>query len=99
MGTGPESEEVPMQRVRSIDDLTRELGRVTSRADARAVLNRAARVTGVPSDRGLGLDEMLAVCAALAAEGGVIQAVAEQVASASLERAGVAPALEGGSAG
>lgn len=75
-----------MQRARTIDDLTRELGRVTSRADARALLNRAARVAGVASDRALDLKQLLMVCTALAAEGGAIQTVAEQIAMASLAR-------------
>ncbi len=73
-----------MQQARTVDDLYRELGRVTSRADARAVLNRAARVAGVASDRALDLKQMLMVCTALAAEGGPIQALAEQIATASL---------------
>ncbi len=73
-----------MSPARTIDDLTRELGRVTSRADARAVLNRAARVAGVAPDRALDLKELLLVCTALAAEGGPIQVVAEQIATASL---------------
>ncbi len=72
------------QHARTIDDLTRELGRVTSRADARALLNRAARVAGVAPDRALDLKQLLMVCTALAAEGGSIQAVAEQIATASL---------------
>lgn len=74
-----------MQRARTIDDLSRELGRVTSRADARALLNRAARVAGVASDRTLDLKQLLMVCTALAAEGGAIQAVADQIATATLE--------------
>lgn len=84
-----------MQRIRSIDDLSRELVKVTSGPDARALLNRAARVVGVPPDRPLDLSELLMVCQSLAAEGGAVQSLAEQIAMASLngERA---PALEGG---
>lgn len=76
---------------RTMDDLARELARVTSQADARALVNRAARMTGVAPDRALELGEMLVVCHALAAEGGAIQALAEQVAAASVERMGNGP--------
>lgn len=79
-----------MQRARTIDDLTRDLGRLTSLADARAILNRAARVAGVPSDRALDTRQLVLVCSALAAEGGSIQALAEEIASASM---GDAPSL------
>lgn len=73
-----------MHRALSIDDLSRELGKVTSRSDARALLNRAARVAGVAPSRPLNLKELLMVCQSLAAEGGAIQAVADQIAVASL---------------
>lgn len=75
-----------MQRALSIDDLTRELGRVTSRSDARALLNRAARVAGVAPNRPLDIKELLMVCQSLAAEGGAIQTVAEEIAVASLNQ-------------
>jgi hypothetical protein len=68
----------------SINDLSRELGKVTSRSDARALLNRAARVVGVAPNRPLELKELLMVCQSLAAEGGAIQTVAEQIATTSL---------------
>lgn len=73
-----------MHRALSIDDLSRELDKVTSRSDARALLNRAARVAGVAPDRPLELKELLMVCQSLAAEGGAIQTVVEQIAVASL---------------
>lgn len=79
-----------MQRARTIDDLTREVGRLTSPSDARALLNRAARLAGVPNDRRLDTQELVLVCTALAAEGGSIQALAEEIASASI---GAAPSL------
>ena len=72
-----------MHRALSINDLSRELGRVTSRSDTRALLNRAARMAGVAPDRPLDLDELLA-CESLAAEGGAIETVAQQIAVASL---------------
>jgi hypothetical protein len=73
-----------MYRALSIDDLSRELGKVTSRSDARALLNRAARVAGVAPHRPLDLKELLMVCQSLAAEGGAIQTVADQIAVSSL---------------
>ena len=64
----------------TIDQLTRDLCSVTSRADAQALLNRASRVAGVPQNRHLRLGELRIVCDALAAEGGSIQYVANQIA-------------------
>jgi len=66
------------------DDLARELAAVTSASDARAVINRAARVAGVPADRPLQVDELLRMCEAVAAEGGLVQEIAELIASRSL---------------
>ncbi|MCC6236897.1 MAG: hypothetical protein IT299_04900 [Dehalococcoidia bacterium] len=77
-----------MQYARTMDDLARELARVTSAADAQALINRAARRLGVAPERPLDLSEMLIVCHALAEEGGTIQAIAEQVAATSIERLG-----------
>jgi hypothetical protein len=73
-----------MYHAMSADDLARELGAVTSRSDARAVVNRAARVAGVPADRPLQVDELLRMCEAVAAEGGLVQEIAELIASRSL---------------
>lgn len=63
------------------DDLLTELGGVTSRSDARAMISCAARVAGVPTGRPLQVRELLMVCEALAAEGGAIQQMAEAVAT------------------
>lgn len=68
----------------STDDLLSELGGVTSRSDARAMISRAARIAGVPTGRMLQLRELLMVCEALAAEGGAIQQLAESVATRAL---------------
>jgi len=68
-----------MERM-TLDELQAELGTVTSRADARAVLNRAARVAGVGTDRPLAMEELLLVLEALAAEGGMVQQLAETIA-------------------
>ncbi len=73
-----------MNRVLSIDELTAEIGTVTSGPDARAVVNRASRVAGVPHDRPLEALELLQVCEALAVEGGLIQEIAELIASRTL---------------
>ena len=66
------------------DDLLTELDGLTSRSDARAMISRAARVAGVPTGRPLQVRELLMVCEALAAEGGVIQEMAEAVATRAL---------------
>ena len=63
------------------DDLLIELGSVTSRSDARAMMSRAARIAGVVTGRPLEVRELLMVCEALAAEGGAIQQMAEAVAT------------------
>lgn len=68
----------------TVDDLACELAAVTSVSDARAVINRAARVAGIPSDRTLQVDELLRICEAVAAEGGLVQEIAELIASRSL---------------
>ena len=73
-----------MLNAMTADDLVRELAAVTSGSDARAVVNRAARVAAVPLDRPLQVDELLRVCEAITAEGGLIQEIAEIVASQSL---------------
>ncbi len=74
-----------MYQTMSAADLVRELGAVTSGNNARAVVNRAARVAGVPIDRPLQIDELLRICEAVAAEGGLIQEIAEMIASRSLD--------------
>lgn len=70
-----------MAQVLTIEELASQLGSVTSGSDARAVLNRAARVAGVAQDRALQREDLLRVCAALAAEGGMIQQIAESIAA------------------
>lgn len=67
------------------DDLLAHLGSVTTDSDAKALVRRAARIAGVPADRPLEIDELLRVCEALASEGGMIQEVAELIASRALE--------------
>ena len=74
-----------MYQAMSAEELARELAAVTSRNDARAVINRAARAAGVPVDRPLQMAELLRVCEAVAAEGGLVQELAEMIASRSLD--------------
>lgn len=67
------------------DDVLTALCRVTSASDARALVSRASRVAGVPHNRALATQELLLVCEALAAEGGMIQIVAEEIAGRALQ--------------
>ena len=67
------------------DDLLAHLGTVTTDSDAKALVRRAARIAGVRPDRPLELEELLRVCEALASEGGMIQQVAELIASRALD--------------
>ena len=69
----------------TIEELAAEIGAVTSASDARALLNRAQRIAGVRKDRPLRVQELLHVCEALAAEGGVVQQIAELIARRALE--------------
>ena len=69
----------------TLQELTTEIGMVTSASDARAVGNRASRVAGVPDNRQLEMRELLRVCQALAAEGGMVQQIAELIALRALE--------------
>jgi hypothetical protein len=67
------------------DDLLAHLGAVTTDSDAKALVRRAVRIAGVPADRPLDIDELLRVCEALASEGGMIQQIAELIASRALK--------------
>jgi len=73
-----------MERAITIEDLTAEVRAVTSASDARAVVSRASRIAGVPDNRPLQTRELLRVCEALAAEGGLIQEIAEVIATRAL---------------
>jgi len=74
-----------MDAALTLDHLAAEIRTVTSQSDARALVNRASRVAGVPHDRALELRELLLVCSALAAEGGLIQQIAESIATRALD--------------
>ncbi len=73
-----------MARALTLEDVTAELGTVTSASDARAVVSRASRIAGAPDNRPLEVQELLRVCQALAAEGGMIQQIAELIATRTL---------------
>lgn len=66
------------------NDLLQALNQVTSTADARALISRAMRITGVPNHRPLELSELVQMCEALGVEGGPIQRIAESIAMAAL---------------
>ena len=66
------------------DDLLQALTQVTSTSDARALVSRAMRITGVPNQRPLQLTELVQMCEALGVEGGPIQRLAETIAMAAL---------------
>lgn len=68
----------------STDDVLRELTSVVSTSDARAVIGRASRVARVRRGADLEPGEVLVLLTALAAEGGVIQQLAEEMARRAL---------------
>ncbi len=74
-----------MARSLTLDELVTEIGMVTSASDARAVVNRASRIAEAPDNRPLEVRELLRVCQALAAEGGIVQQVANLIATPALE--------------
>ncbi len=74
-----------MAQTLTLDQLVTEIGMVTSASDARAVVNRASRIAGAPDNRPLEVRELLRVCQALAAEGGIVQQVANLIATRALE--------------
>jgi hypothetical protein len=68
----------------TLDDLQGALGRVASDRQARAAIRRAARIVRLPAGSAIGLSELVRLCSALAAEGGAIQQLAEQIATDAL---------------
>lgn len=74
-----------MAQALTLDQLALQLAGVTSTSDARAVVNRASRIAGVPDNSALDAFELLKVCQALTAEGGLIQQMAESIATQALE--------------
>jgi hypothetical protein len=73
-----------MARAITLDQLMVELSEVTSASDAQAIVNRASRIAGAPSDRPLDVEELILVLSALSAEGGMIEQLAQTIAAAEL---------------
>lgn len=69
----------------TLADVQGALGTVASRREARAAVRRAARIVGVRPDQELDLGELVRICSALAAEGGSIQQLAEEIAGDALK--------------
>ena len=84
-----------MARAITLDQLTVKLSAVTSASDAQAIVNRASRIAGVPSSRPLDVDELTLVLSALSAEGGMIEQLAQAIASADLHQSGPASGSTG----
>jgi hypothetical protein len=68
----------------TLADVQGALGAVASRGQARAAVRRAARIVGIERDHPLELRELIRLCSALAAEGGPIQQLAEEIAGDAL---------------
>ena len=65
-------------------DVQGVLGTVATRGAAKAAVRRAARIVGVERDQPLELSDLIRICSALAAEGGPIQQLAEEIAGDAL---------------
>ena len=68
----------------TLSDVQGALGAVASSRDARVAVRRAAKIVGVEANQPLELRELVRICSALAAEGGVIQQMAEEIAGDAL---------------
>ena len=68
----------------TLADVQGALGAVTSNGQAKAAVRRAAKIVGVQRDQPLELRELIRVCSALAAEGGPIQQLADEIAGDAL---------------
>lgn len=73
-----------MEITTTLADVQGALGEVATRGEAKAAVRRAARIVGVERDRPLELRELIRICSALAAEGGSIQQLAEEIAGDAL---------------
>lgn len=65
-------------------ELMQRLAPCTGEGRARRLLRRATRLTGAGSDD-ISADDLLRICAALSAEGGPIQRIAEDIAQSALD--------------
>jgi indole-3-glycerol phosphate synthase len=68
----------------TLADVQGALGEVATRREAKAAVRRAAKIVGVNRGQPLDLRELIRVCSALAAEGGSIQQLAEEIAGDAL---------------
>ncbi len=69
-----------MNKSQAIADLSIQLAQVTTADNALALIRRALRVTGLTNVNTLTDADMTSLLQALAAEGGAIQEIAEQIA-------------------
>ncbi len=69
-----------MNKAQATADLTMRLARVTTVDNALAIVQRAFRTTGLTNAHTIRESDMNALLQALAAEGGTIQTIAEQLA-------------------
>ena len=69
-----------MHKAQAVADLTLRLARVTTTEHARTALERALRSTGLTHAMTIRDTDLEALLQALAAEGGAIQSIAEQIA-------------------
>jgi len=69
----------------TLADVQGALAAVTTDGEARAAIRRAARIVGVDRNQPLDLRALVRVCSALAAEGGSIQLLAEEIAGDALK--------------
>ena len=65
-------------------EILRRLSTVTSKTDASVMLSRAMMVAGVDEAQNLDNESLLRICKALSGEGGLVQRIAEQIATATL---------------
>jgi len=74
----------PSQNGHNDADVQGALGVVASGREARVAIRRATKIVGVEADQPLKLRELVRICSALAAEDGVIQQLAEEIAGDTL---------------
>ncbi len=72
-------------RLQSMDEIRHALHAVASDAQARTLIDRAMRVAGIRRAKHLAAEELLMLCAALAAEGGHIEQIAADLARRALD--------------
>ncbi|MDA0271566.1 MAG: hypothetical protein O2798_11220 [Chloroflexi bacterium] len=78
---------MPVEALRghTTDEILHALHAVMPASRARSLLSRARRVAGLHRNDDLAVDEMLLLCSALAAEGGLIEQIASDLARRALD--------------